>query len=452
MVTGNLQDSAAYFEKSLIADPCLAATYFYQGCLFSSQERFTEALTAFERAQNIGLDNADLHHNQGIALFNIQQPHAALACVASALVQATDLNRALILNTQGFILQNLGRPEEALFSYNSALQHDPALEIAKLNQGIVSLMLGDWTVGWRGYESRWVGAHEVQLGAFKRPECQLPQWRGESLKRQDALLVFSEQGLGDTLQFSRFLDLATGVFGRVTFVCQTSMIRLFAASLGDRVELLDAFPANQDPWQWQCPLLSLPLAFKTTLDNLPVNIPYLSPPTDLLEKWRNRLAQIKGGFSVGLVWAGASRLRLDAKRSMAFETLLPLMKIEGVRYFSLQKGEAANQLPAGSTLIDWSEELTDFSETAALVANLDLVISVDTAVAHLAGALGKPVWLLNRFASEWRWLHNREDSPWYPGMRIFNQGEADDWAAVVSRVVPALSQKQAQFSGRPCAS
>lgn len=452
MMTGNFQASAAYFEKSLTADPCLATTYFYQGCLLNSQEHFTEALTAFERAQNLGLENADLSHNQAIALFNTQQPQAALARVTSARKQANDLNLALILNTQGFILQSLGQVEEALSAYESALEHDPELEIAKLNHGIVSLMLGNWTLGWRGYESRWTGAHEVRLGAFKRPECQLPQWRGESLKGQDALLVFSEQGLGDSLQFSRFLDQATHLFDRVTFVCQPSLVSLFTESLGDRIEILDTFPATQDRWQWQCPLLSLPLAFNTTLNNIPDNIPYLSPPSNLLEKWRNRIAQMAGGFSVGLVWAGANQLRLDAKRSVAFATLHPLMKIEGIRFFSLQKGDAANQIPTGLAIIDWSEELTDFSETAALVANLDLVISVDTAVAHLAGALGKPVWLLNRFAGEWRWLHNYEESPWYPSMRIFNQREAGDWEEVLSRITSALCEKQAQIPGPPCVS
>jgi tetratricopeptide (TPR) repeat protein len=452
MTTGNYQDSAAYFERSLVADPALAVTYFYQGVFFSTQERFAESLSAFERAQTLGLESADLRHNQGIALFNIQQPQAALACVESALEQATDLNLALILNTQGFILQSLGRVEAALASYKRALMHDPELDIAKLNHGIVSLMLGDLSPGWVGYESRWAGAHEVRLGAFKRPECQLPQWVGELVNGQDAVLVFSEQGLGDTIQFSRYLDLAAGVFGRVTFVCQPSLARLFAESFGDRIELLEVFPENQEFWQWQCPLLSLPLAFKTTLDTVPAKIPYLTPPADLLDKWRNRIAHLGGGISVGLVWAGANRLRLDAQRSIALEILLPLLKMDGVRFVSLQKGDAVNQIPADSALIDWSEELTDFAETAALVANLDLVISVDTAVAHLAGALGKPVWLLNRFASEWRWLHNREDSPWYPDMRIFNQDEAGDWEAVVSRIVPALSQKQAHFSGRPCVS
>lgn len=451
MTLGKFSESADYFERSLAADPLLAATHFFQGANFSSLERFTDALAAFARAAELGLDSADLHHNRGIALFGLAQPEAALQSIERALVSGGTQNLGLIFNTQGFVLQSLARPQEALAAYQQALTLDPAIEIARLNLALVSLMLGQWAAGWEGYEARWAGSHEGKQGSFRRPASELPQWNGEPVAAPDGLLVFAEQGLGDAIQFARYLDLAAQRFKRVSLTCPASLLRLFKASFSERVEILDARPVDHRAWQWQTPLLSLPRAFKTTLDNLPATVPYLHAPPDLQEKWRRRLASLRGGrLAVGLVWAGAASLRLDAQRSIALEKFSGLLSCQGILMVSLQKGETSWQqerLGSNAGLVDWSDELVDFAETAALLNNLDLVIAVDTAVAHLAGALGKPVWLLNRFASEWRWLHGREDSPWYPSMRIFNQVTPGDWDDVLSRLLLALSEKSAQFSG-----
>ena len=190
-------------------------------------------------------------------------------------------------------------------------------------------------------------------------------------------------------------------------------------------------------------MLSLPRAFGTTLASIPRNVPYLQADAREVEKWRGRLAEDASSIKVGLSWAGRPEHKNDRNRSMPLARFAPLAQVPGVRFYSLQKGEAAAQAkapPAGMELIDWTEELNDFADTAALIANLDLVISVDTAVVHLAGAMGKPVWTLLPFAPDWRWLLDRQDSPWYPTMRLFRQPSIGDWDSVMQRVAGALSE------------
>jgi hypothetical protein len=220
------------------------------------------------------------------------------------------------------------------------------------------------------------------------------------------------------------------------------------ASFDGNVEILDAFPSSQHAWQWHCPLMSLPKAFQTTVDHVPATVPYLTPNPALVKKWQTRLAGVADQcLTVGLCWAGAKGLKEDAKRSMTLTRLAPLLEARGITFVSLQKSDAASQLeqtPEVANLRDWTGELHDFSDTAALISQLDLVISVDTAIAHLAGALGKPVWLLNRFQSEWRWLRDREDSPWYPSLRLFTQTTAGDWSEVITRVLAALRTVSSQ--------
>ena len=256
------------------------------------------------------------------------------------------------------------------------------------------------------------------------------------------LLLHAEQGLGDTLQFCRYVPLiAAGA--KTVLEVQAPLVRLLSRLPG--VASIVAQGACLPPFDAHCPLLSLPGALGTTLDTIPAATAYLAADPALAAEWSERLAGL-AGLRVGIVWAGSARddpelAAVDARRSISLEALAPLAGAPGVSFISLQKGEPAAQAsrpPLGMALADFTADLDDFEDTAALVANLDLVISVDTAVVHLAGALGKPVWLLNRFDTCWRWLLNRDDSPWYPTLRQFRQSSPGDWTSVIAAVRKAL--------------
>ena len=267
-----------------------------------------------------------------------------------------------------------------------------------------------------------------------------PQWQGTEDLSAKTILLHAEQGLGDTLQFVRYAPLVAARGGRVIVACQAPLKRLLT-----RLEGVAQVISVGEPWpdfDLHCPLSSLPFAFDTNLATIPAKIPYLhADPADMI-RWQARMGDTTA-LKVGLVWAGASREHnarlnsVDRIRSMKLAGFSPLAKVGGVRYFSLQKGKPASQgrgPPHPMALLDYTDELHDFADTAALVAQLDLVITVDTAVAHLAGGMGKPVWILSRFHGCWRWLLDRDDSPWYPTARLFRQPELGDWDSVMERV------------------
>jgi hypothetical protein len=292
-----------------------------------------------------------------------------------------------------------------------------------------------------------------------RPQLPLPQWKGESLSatvRTDKmhgkgtrLLVIPEQGYGDSLQFVRYLPLALQHFSQVGYICPRPLRRLFQESLGSRLPgliLLNAAPSDWNSWNWYCPLLSLPMASGTRLDNIPAAIPCLYACPERAAWWNERFSALPAPNlpRVGVVWAGGqSGLKVDDERSLMSKQLAPLLALPYVRWISLQKpDDPAKRADSASKarLTDWTDELSDFADTAALIENLDLVISVDTSVAHLAAAMGKPVWMLNRFSGCWRWLRDRDDSPWYPGLRLFTQSQRGNWDDVLARVAVELQQ------------
>jgi hypothetical protein len=266
------------------------------------------------------------------------------------------------------------------------------------------------------------------------------------------LLLHAEQGFGDTLQFCRYASLV-GAKARVILEVQPPLVRLCSSLAG--VAQIVAQGEPLPAFDLHCPLMSLPLAIGTTLDTVPCEVPYLAAAPELVAGWRKRLAGLDG-LRVGLVWAGSPRLELDSsamdrRRSITLATMAPLGEVSGVSFISLQKGEPAAQSPdaaLGLALHDFTASLQDFADTAALIEALDLVISVDTSVAHLAGALGKPIWLLNRFDTCWRWLLNRDDSPWYPQLRQYRQPSPGDWSSVMREVRDALRHRVTGQSSR----
>lgn len=441
MTLGDFDAALNYFDRALLMDVGSSIAHFNRGLVLAKLNRYQEEFEAYEQAIALGMSTLDLHHNRGLALYNLRQPELAVAAFDTAIKFSDDQSRAILLNSRGLALYDLGRYDEARSDYQQALQLKPDYVTARLNLGIVNLASGLWLDGWKDYEFRWEASYESERGSYRKPASALPQWRGESVGADDRLLVFAEQGFGDALQFSRFLETAAQGFSHVTFVCPPALQRLFKASF-DGIDVIEALPVTQEFWKWQCPLLSLPLALSTELSTLPALTPYVHVPHQELMHWQARLDTLNSqALCVGLAWAGSSELRRDAARSIEPAILRGLLKTESIQWVSLQKSEhldtryvPAHRLP----LHDWTDELNDFADTAALISSLDLVITVDTAVAHLAGALGKPVWLLNRFESEWRWMRDRVNSPWYPTMRIFSQRTAGNWDDVLFEVQTAL--------------
>lgn len=394
--------------------------------------------------------NAEALHVQGIAQYKAGRFDAALDFYNRALTISPDL--ATALNSKGFLLQDMDRMQEALACFQQAVELAPEMAMARLNLGMAQLKIGDWAQGWENYEARWTGSAEAGIGSFSRPACVLPQWAGQVDTANKRLLVIAEQGFGDTFQFARYLPLAAERFAKVGFVCSQPTQRLIEWAFGDQISTFTRLPVDVEAWDFQCPLMSLPRAFKTRVETIPAAMPTFKVANPAAQHWKERLEiSAPQRFYIGVAWAGRKSHQYDARRSLRFEQLLPLLDDTRVTWVSLQKWAPEDQrpvIPEQFDWLDWTEELTDFADTAALVANLDLVISIDSSMIHLAGALNKPVWMMNRFDTEWRWLRQRDDSPWYPSLRIFNQPTLGDWTSVLNNVAEALKALPIQSIGK----
>ena len=427
-------EAAASLDRALQLREDFPEAQHNLGNVLREQGRLIEAEACCRRALALRPDLAEAHNNLGIVLRDQDRANEALACFATAIRLKPTLAEAH--NNVGTALRHAGSPAEAVASFNRALALRPDFAEAHSNLGMALLALGRFEAGWTHYEWRWKTAH---LSAAGRGFTQ-PQWRGEPACGR-TLLIHAEQGFGDTLQFCRYAILAASRGLRVILEVPRPLLRLLnsldgVAQLVARGEPLPAFDLH-------CPMLSLPSALGTTVGTIPDAPGYLRADPDDATRWADRLdAMPARGLRVGLSWAGNPRRHspalaaVDRRRSLPFERLAPILALPGLQLFSLQKDGPPAALDA--PLTDHMGEMADFADTAALVAQLDLVISVDTAVAHLAGALGTPVWVLDRFDSCWRWLTDRSDSPWYPSMRLYRQATAGDWDQVLADVVRDL--------------
>jgi tetratricopeptide (TPR) repeat protein len=419
---GRWAEAEQSLRRALEARPDFPAALDSLGTALAALGRPAEAEAAYRRALALAPDYADAHSNLG-----------TLLDTAGRFAEAESSHRrALALNPShaeahlnlGNVLVALGRLPEAEASYRAALRLRPGEPEAEYNLGVALLSAGRLREGWAGYERRW-----DRRGAARR-EFPVPLWTGEPLGAR-RLLVHAEQGLGDTIQFCRFVPLLCS--SQIIFEVPPALFRLLAAQpLGARiVPRGDPLP----PFDLHCPLMSLPHRLGATLETIPSS--RLAADPALAARWSARLAPLaclKGaGLKIGLAWAGNPDYAADRRRSLDPACLAPLLTLPNIAFISLQPNT-----PAPPPLIDWTAELACFADTAALIAALDLVISADTAAAHLAGALGKPVWLLNRFDSCWRWLRARTDSPWYPTLRQFRQPRPGDWSAPIAAVRSAL--------------
>ncbi len=430
-----VDEAAAMYRRAVVLRPDMNDAHYNLGNALRMLEQNEAAVACYQRAIALKPDHLEAINNLACTLQQMGQLEAALDCLGQA--RAAHPNRARVHSNLANILAEAGRWDQAIAGYEQALAVQADFHEARFNMALALLMKGDFERGWAEYESRW------KCEAFPSPlrYTQRPQWRGEPLNGK-RILLHAEQGFGDTIQFARYVPMVAARGGTVIFQVQTALQRLLQHTPGaDRVVVDDL---TSDEFDVQCPLWSLPLVFGTRLETIPPIGPgVFIDPLDQ-QKWKSRLAGIRQPdhrMNIGLIWSGSPNFPHNYRRSTKLEKLAPLAQVPGVTFISLQKGPAAGQAkhpPAGMRLCDWTDELHDFADTAALMSELDLVISTDTGAAHLAGLIGKPTWMLLMFAPDFRWLRQREDSPWYPTVRLFRQPKAGDWETPLRRIVELL--------------
>jgi tetratricopeptide (TPR) repeat protein len=470
---GQYAEAEAAYRRCLQLKPDHLAALVNLGFVLGEQDRLDDARDCYERAVRLRPDVAEAHHNLGNVLRDQGQLDRAVASYDQALRLRPEygkayINRGIALVSRGDIdgaLRSLERGvalkpdladshsslgaalccqrrfDEALACYERALALNPDYAEAQWNRALIWLLRGDYERGWPAYEWRWRCKRTTPLPPLPRP-----RWDGTPLDGR-TILLYGEQGLGDTLQFIRYAPLVKARSGRVVVQCQNALLSLLSRSPGiDGLAGWGAPPPPHDVW---LPLMSLPALFHTTVETIPAEIPYVFPDPALIAHWRRELAPVRG-FRIGIAWQGSPRHPWDRHRSVPLEQFEPLARVAGARLISLQKGPGSEQLralggrfPVLSLGELFNEGSGPFLDSAAVLANLDLVVSVDSAPAHLAGAMGVPAWVPLPYAPDWRWLLGRADSVWYRTLRLFRQERFGDWAGVFRQMAQALPREVA---------
>ncbi|SEO06711.1 Flp pilus assembly protein TadD, contains TPR repeats [Bradyrhizobium sp. OK095] len=429
---GHLPEAAAIYRRAFALDASDHVIASNLGACLSELGNLDEAIDACEHALLLKPDHAPAWTNLGIIFEKQERVEHAVAAHRCAVVADPDYAKGHA--NLAVALRNAGEIDEALAVSHRAIALDPEQPLAQYNHAHFLLMNGDLVNGFEAY--RW--RRKCKSLSDGDPEFTEPEWQGEPLDGR-TLLLFAEYGLGDALHFVRYLPMVAAKGGRIILQVQPALAALLR-QLPDVTVISRGEPLP--PFDLQLPLMSLPRVFGTTLDTIPADVPYLHPDPAKLSRWRAALADVKA-LKVGVVWAGNIRHKGDRQRSLSAASVLPRLVMPGVQLYSLQKdprpedGEVLASL--GKDIIDLAPALGDFGDTAAAVVALDLVIAVDTSVAHLAGALGRTVWMLTPYALDWRWLREREDSPWYPTMRLFRQRSPREWDDPLMRISAALA-------------
>ncbi len=461
---GNLATALALIQDALKADPSRADGYASLGLVFYSLKDYARALRSYDEGLRLAPENIELRNRRGVTLLELGRTHDALAefervlaadpknldALANCGNALFKLNRpaeaievydralerkpadAALLTNRAIALRRLDRPHEALMSATRARAAKPDFAPAGFVEASVRLALGDFAAGWRGYEWRWGGTLAAQ-----RRKLAAPLWLGEESLDGKTILLHAEQGFGDTIQFVRYAPLLGARGARVVLEVQAQLVRLLSGMTG-----VTSVIARRQPLpriDYHSPLLSLPLAFGTELTTIPADVPYIAPPADTIAGWQKRLPQRRP--LIGLAWSGERAHDNDVNRSIPLAMLRPLLDTADVQFVSLVhdvREDDAPFLKEHPKVLQIGQDFSDFADTAAVLTQLDAVISVDTAVAHLAGAMGKPVLLLLPFAADFRWLRERSDSPWYPTARLFRQQQFGEWAGTIEALRQAL--------------
>jgi tetratricopeptide (TPR) repeat protein len=418
-------EAIACYLKALQINPNLTYSLMGLGTVWQQQGKLAEAFNCYQQALKLEPNNPEAHNNVGAFYHKQGNTKAAIPHYRQALKLKPDFVDAI--NNLGHALVDLGEFQEAFSCHSRALELQPDNATAHLELGLTLLLFGDFQRGFAEYEWRW-RTPQIQPRQFKQPV-----WDGSDLQGK-TILLHVEQGFGDSIQFIRYTPIIRRRGAKVMVVCYPELMRLFASVAG--IEYLSVSFEDLPEFDVHAPLMSLPRIVGTTLETIPANVPYLAPPAECKFALSSE-AKLK----VGIVWAGSPQRRKDSQRSCSLSDFIRFLDVPGIAFYSLQKNlsQSDRTLLNQRLVPDLSPHLSDFADTASAISQLDLVISVDTAVAHLAGALGKPVWVLLSFAPDWRWLLQREDNPWYPTARLFRQSQPESWQEVFEDVQAALS-------------
>jgi len=460
---GRVNQAAEVYRELIRANPAVVEAWYLLGAIAQLEGKPAESLGFYQQALRLAPNHLEARNNLGVALQALGRIDLAEACLRDAIRLRPDfadahsnlgnalqcrglLDEAIACYRQAIRLKpdyldahnNLGnalraqrRSAEALECYNEALRIRPDHAQVHLSRALLRLQLGDFELGWPEYEWR------LKCKEYAIPSYPRPMWDGSPLNGQ-TILIYGDHGLGDTLQFIRYVPLVQGRGGRVIVAVRKPLVRVIASCPG--VEMVIPEGEVLPDFAVYIPAMSLPRIFGTTLATVSAQVPYLAADLELVERWRDDIGQ-DNGFRIGIAWQGNPAYTKDRQRSFALMQFEPLSHLEGVRLYSLQKDFGAEQIAEASNrfvVTDLSSRFTDFMDTAAAMRNLDLVIAADTSIVHLAGALGFPVWVALPFDSDWRWLLNRDDSPWYPTMRLFRQTRPGDWCDVFKRIADEL--------------
>ncbi len=434
---GRLKDALESYDRALVTRPDYAEAFSNRGNVLKALRRFDDALESYDAALRLRPDDPVVLSNRAVTLQALDRLDEALASCDRAL--ASDADRVEALINRASVLQELRRFDEALATYDRAAAIAPDHAEVRTNRAFLLLLTGDMVRGWPAYEWRRKLPSWVERGFAK------PEWSGEDIAGK-RLLLHAEQGFGDTIQFARYAAQAARRGADVILEVQASIAPLLGGLFG-----VEVVAAGRDPlpaFDLHCPLLSLPRLFATTPATIPAGVPYIVAPADRIAAWAPRLPA--EGLRVGLAWSGHPNNVRDHERSIPFARLASLVGVPGTRFVSLQKdirATDADDFRRCGNVIELGGELRDFADTAAVIAQLDLVITVDTAVAHLAGAMGKPVWVLLPRVPDFRWLLDRPTSPWYPSARLFRKGRADSWDTVIAGAATELAARAARPVG-----
>ena len=446
---GRYYEALASYDKSLLLKPDLAEAHLGRADILCNLRRLDEAVAVYDKVLEKRPDFAEAWLGRGNLFHDLKRFGDAMAAYDRAI--EIKPNFVEVYTSRGYLLSEFINLDAAIAEYDRAIAIKPNDAQARWNKSLALLSRGDFAEGWRLFEWRWETSN---IRASKR-QFRQPLWLGSASLADKTILLYTEQGLGDAIQFCRYAVFVADLGAHVILEVQKPLRSVFTTLRGvaHLVQRGDALPA----FDFYCPLMSLPLAFETTLSNIPANIPYLTANPEKSSFWKERLGR-KNKRRVGLVWSGGVKLShrewmdINERRNIPLIKLAPLKNAD-VEFYSLQKGQQAElelvELMRdnweGPHVIDFTSELIDFSDTAALIDNLDLVISVDTSVVHLAGALGKPTWVLNRFDTDWRWLLDRTDSPWYPSVKLYRQERSGNWDDVIQRVKEDLERIPVDF-------
>ena len=429
---GRLEAAIASYDRAIALRPGDASAQLNRGVALFELGRFAEALASGDRVITLRPDHADAHANRGNALMRLGRLDEAVASLDRAIALRPD--RAEAFSSRGSALLELGRRDAARASFDRAIALDPGHARAHANKAQLDLLEGRFREGWASYEWRWKA-----IDGRVKPAFATPPWLGQESLAGSTLLIHPEQGLGDFVQFCRYAPMARALGAGVVLQVPPPLVSLVATLPGGYNVIPQGQPLPR--FDFHCPVMSLPRAFDTTLATIPAQVPYLFASAAKVAAWRTRLGPRRRP-RVGIAWSGSAIHKNDRNRSIALAAFAPLLELP-LEFHALQKEIRAQDtafLAQAPRVRLHADALHDFSDTAALIAAMDLVISVDTSVAHVAGAMGRPVWILLPFVPDFRWMLDRADSPWYPTARLFRQASPGDWGRVIKGVAARLAR------------